>query len=346
MSTETKKQFLQNRLKDTVLLATEKAAAHILNPSAFPLPPSGTKSLERAFYDVAMALPKRKRDDFAEKLKAAVHTSDAGRRQKYGDLHAVNLKSNIPVHEQVKNIAVPEKMKFTKEDLEKHDFGKQAGKAVLSKHPAAPRQAALASKVDFIVDSLTCNKTNDLRKDEINIAAFASDNQGNSFDKAPFLVGEFKKGDTLPLNAAGNLFSFPVDGGSTGEFPIVLSAGIFIVETDIIHNTDLGEKLATAFSVAQVLLLTTGMGLMFVPGISFPLVFGLLVASVACGLLGHYVFPSLTDDIGAAVTDTLSFEAQPGIGETVSKNLPLEIDISFFGIKKGDYSAAIRWVTS
>src|SRR5690349_2240738 len=101
LNSEAKLQFLQKRFKDTIMIAAEKAAGHLLDPQSYPLPAG--KNLERAFYDVAMALPSRKRDNFSDKYKAAVNASDAQRKQKYGDLHAVDLRSNKTIAEQVKD---------------------------------------------------------------------------------------------------------------------------------------------------------------------------------------------------------------------------------------------------
>ena len=82
------------------------------------------------------------------------------------------------------------------------------------------------------------------------MGAFATDAAGVNSDKAPFFVGKFKKGESVAVGAQGNLFSFAIDGGSVGgEFPLTFIAGLLLVEADLIHNKDFGNKLAAVFSL-------------------------------------------------------------------------------------------------
>ncbi len=349
----TKLQYLQKRFNDTVMLVAEKVAAHLLSPQSYPMP--GGKNLERALYDVAMALPKRKRENFADKFKASVNASDAQRKQKYGDLHAVNLRANKAIADQVKALPVEDKMKFTETDVKtffsKYSFvnPKKSGGKILGKTRAKvqPQQASVdATQLQFIVDSLTCIKTNDIRKDEISLGGFAVDNFGVENDKAPFSVGEFKKTDTVGLGANAALFSFSIDGGSTGiVFPATFVAGIFLVEADLIHNAELGAKLAFLFSLMGSVMIAVSIGLVFVPGgIPFAIA-GLFIAG-GFSLLGHYIIPVMIDDFSFAITDTLTLEGPLAVGDTFNRSLATEINSTIFNVVKGSYTAAARWVAS
>lgn len=346
-----KLQFLQKRFNDTVMLAAEKAAGHLLNPQAFPLPAANKKSLERALYDVAMVLPKRKREKFADKFKASINASDAQRKQKYGDLHAVNLRNNKAIADQVKALPVDAGMKLTDEEtktiVSKYSpvKTKLPGKIVGGK--PKPQQASVdATTLQFIVDNLTCVKTNDLKKDEISLGAFATDNFGAASDKAPFFVGKFKKGETVSLAGNATLFTFSIDGGSTGVvFPATFVAGLFLVEADLIHNRELGEKLAVAFGLIGVTLMAVSIGLFFVPGGALAAII-ILFVSGAFNIFGHYIIPVLIDDFSLAVTDTLVLDAPPAIGETFNRSLAFSISASLSGITKGSYTANARWVAS
>ncbi len=338
--------FLEKRLTDTLQLAAEKAAAHLSNPSAYPLPPANTRSMERALYEVAMALPKRKRDDFAEKLMTSVQGSPASRLSRFGDLAAIDLKKAMPVHEQVKAIAIPEAMKLTSDENALPDLKKFVPGALKKSKQLQPAQAVLATKLDFIVDSVTCNKTNDLKKDEIRMGAFGNDSTGASFNTDPFFVGKFKKNDSIPAGAKGNLFVFSADGGSVGGFPITYLAGLFLIEEDLIHNEELGNKLSFAFALAMPLLIAAASGALFIPGTGPTISTILFVAAGVSAFLGHYLIPAMIDDFSAVVTDTLVLEQQPLIGETISKTLEFTIPGSVAGYKKAKYTAAVRWVTS
>lgn len=345
-----KLQYLQKRIDDTLMLAAEKVAGHLLNPQTYPLPPTSKKSLERALYDVAMALPKKKRDKFADKFKTSLNAGVTQRKQKYGDLHAIDLRSNKIIAEQVRDLPVSESMKITETEMNIISPKKAPVKIKLPGKKAGnkpqPQQAALATKLDFIVDNLVCNKTNDIRKDEINMGAFGNDSSGTVFDTAPFFVSKFKEGETVALGAKGNLFNFSIDAGSVGVvFPYTAVAGLFLVEADLIHNAELGEKLAAAFALIGLTLLVVSLVLFFVPGGAIYAII-LLCVSGALNIFGHYIIPILIDDFSLVVTDTLVLEAQPAIGETFSRALKLEIEVSDFQFLRGEYIANARWVAS
>lgn len=148
------------------------------------------------------------------------------------------------------------------------------------------------------------------------------------------------------MGARGNLFSFSLDAGSTGgTFPLTFIAGLFIVESDLIHNTAFGNKLSAFFAILGTTLALVSMGMIFVPGIGFPLVVATMIIALGFNILGHYVVPILIDDIGFPVADTLVLDAPPNIGQSFARTIELTIDRSGTpGFSKGAYTANARWV--
>lgn len=341
-------KFLQQRYNHTVELAAEKAAQHLKNPQQYPLPSDGKKSLEKAFYDFIHALPKRKQDDFLEKMQPALSLSGPQRQQKYGVLATINLKINTPVADQVKAMPVADNLKVSADEINKFREGFLSAKKMITAKiggKAFPRQAAAATKLDFIVDTVTCVKTNDIRKDEINLGAFATDAIGVNIDKAPFFVGKFKDGESKGLG--GNLFSFSLDAGSVGaDFPLTFITGVFLVEKDLIANETLGQKLAAIFAALGVLFIIVGSGLLFVPGIGGTLALISFCMALGFSILGHYVFPAMIDDISEPFIDTLVLDALPAIGETFNRTLEFKLPFVESGFNKGSYTATARWVVS
>src|SRR5258705_5470586 len=234
-----KLQYLHSRYQHSISLAIEKTAAHLKNPQQYPLP-SGSQNLEKAFSGLVGILPKRKQDKFVDKLNAALNASPAQRQQKYGDLAAVDLHSNKSIADQVKALPVNEQVRFTDAEItELHEqaFGRHIGDKIRTiqkqkqKHPPKTRQAAaaVATTLKFVLDTLTCNKTSEIRKDEITASAFAVSSTGVSLQKDAFFAADFKKGDSKNIGAAGDLFSFLLDDSSTGGvFPQTFSVGLFM----------------------------------------------------------------------------------------------------------------------
>lgn len=347
----TKIKYFHQRYEHTIELAIEKVAHHLETPAQYPLPSAGKKSLERALYDLVKAVPKKRQEKFIDHLKSTIPVTAAQRQQKYGDLATVDLKSNKPIAEQVRDLPVDDRYKISAEEAKNFQAPAFPVKKIVAGNRIPnirqPRQAAVATQLDFIVDSLTCVKTNDIRKDEISLRAFATDAAGVDHEKAPFFVGKFKKGETVSLGANSTIFSFPLDNGSTGGiFPQTFIAGLVVIEADLIHNEDLGNKLAAVFTVLGTVILTISLGLMFVPGINPYIVLAGLIVAIGFEILGHYIIPIIIDDFSFPVVDTLVLDAPPAIGETLTRTLQLDIGRSaLLGFTKGTYTANIRWVT-
>jgi hypothetical protein len=342
-------KFLQQRFEHTVQLAMEKAAAHLKNPQQYPLPAANANSLEQAFCKLVNALPNKRQHLFLEKMETGLNSSLAARQQKYGDLALVNLTSNQPVLEQVKNLDLPAAIKISEQDLQQMEteiFPER--KPFLFKQPGkqqpTPKAATFATKLNFIVESLVCHKTNDIHKDEILLGAFGTDSAGIAASVNPFLAGKFKKGETVSLGDKGNLFRFTIgDGLGGGVFPESFTAGIFIIEKDLIHSQELSDNLALVFSLIGEVLIGIAFVLLFIPGVPKILLFIIGGIGLGFNFLGHFVIPIITDDFAEPATDSFLLNEPPRPGEFFVRTFDFSINTST-GLTRGSYTANVKWV--
>ena len=249
IQTSPKIKNLQTRVKNTLRLAVERAAGHLDDPKKYPLP-GDSKSLEHAVYNIFAALPDRRQRKLIDRLKPNMKASVTKRKELYGDLASVSMSSVKTITEQVTAMPVSQNLQLTKEDLDKINAAasqqvekpKKSGYST-GKKTATPRQLANPS-LAFFVDSITCQKTSEIRKDEISITGFASDSNNVQQNAPSFFNSDFKKGDSATVNK--KLFNFILDGGSVGGAS-TFAAGLFLLEKDLMHNTNLASKLEVFF---------------------------------------------------------------------------------------------------
>lgn len=344
-----------NRLKHTVDLSVIKAVAHFKNPSQNPLP-ADPKALERVFYNALRAVPKRKQDDTIARFQNLMNASQ--RTSVYGDLgQQVNFASPVSVAQQVQALPLPANMRFNEADVANltkqleaplQQVGQHAaqviGQAAAKRPPrqqAAPRQAVLASSMEFAVISATCVKTNDILKDEINLSVSTVDGFGAPLTAGPFFVGKFKKGDTVNLGATGQLFDFKISGTT---FPASFPFSIFMVESDWIQNADLALQLGLVLFVTGGTLIAVGTtlaalglaGVVTAPAV--PIFLALAVTGLVIGETGRSVLPWLADDISNVVSDALILGNEPEPEQVFDRTLTVD---GFF--KRGEYRVVLRW---
>lgn len=346
-----KTEQIKNRAQNTIALAFEKVVAHHEDPSAYPLPADG-KSLEKALHNLLEKLPLLKRKKLIDKVNLTLKADINKRKQIYGDLAAIDLKLSAPIVERVKAMPVPESLKILTQEIDevKSVFSKFVSKQRVNKtetvKPAARQVAGVASKLGFFLDELTCDKTGDIHKDEINIAGFAVDNLGNNIDLAPFFAGKFKKGDTIQLGAKSRLFQFDL---TTAAFPASFTAGIFIIEKDMLSNRDLVDKLSIACVAIGVSLFAISTATLAVAALGGPWSEMLTVALMSAGLLftviGANILPFLEDDISFGAGDVLTLENKIRIGDVFDR--PLQLGDGFTGyadLFDGRYFAKAKWL--
>jgi hypothetical protein len=349
--------LLANRAKSVIDLALIKAVAHHRNPSQNPLP-ADPKSLERAYYNLFKAIPKRKQDDAIAKFQNLM--TAAQRANAYGDLGQINFASAVSVVEQATALPLPANLRFNADDIADLQKQFEAGRGIsgalkkakerieemggqAAKKPGnfrPPQQAVAAKQLEFEVVSATCVEPNDIRKDEINLAVTAIDGFGVGTSKGPFFVSKFKKGDDIALGDAGKIATFLI---SDVVFPASFPASAFMVESDWIHNNDLADKLIVAFLITGTAVSAVGMGFLVLGAasvVAIPIgLTGALVALIAS--LGFYsaagVISLMADDISAPAAETLILDAAPVPGSVFERIITISFD------SRGAYTVLLRW---
>lgn len=338
-------KYIRQRISATLQLSVEKAAAHLKNPGQYPLP-SGRDNLEFAIVDLLKTLPKRKPDRFLDKMKEALNAGTAARQQRYGDLAAIDLRNNKVIADQAKTIEVLVAMRITEADLPQLKIPGLNKKKVKAVKPVAggrqPSQAVPGTQLLFAVESITCNKPTDIRKDEVSLSAFAISSSGEQQERNNFFSADFKKKERKSPGAAGNLFRFDI-GDSTGSgFPISFSAGVFIVEKDWIRNAETAEKVGAILRLTGKLICFGSLSLLFIPAASLPLSLSVLGIGAVILFTGDVLLFFAGDDTSETGTDDLLLETPPLAGENFARNITLQfVDDGF--IKSGNYSVAVRW---
>lgn len=327
---------LVERTTKAVDLAMEKVVAHHQNPQQYPLP-ADSKSLERAFHNLFEKLPALKRKKVINKANETLKASSSERTRIYGDLAQVDLRSAVSVGEQVKSLPLPANLRFTQAET-KSVMAKFKTLAAKPKATGRPRQAAEASEIGFVVQNLTCVKPNDIRKDEVSLAGFGVDNVGNAFNVAPFFVGKFKKGDTLGVGA-GNLFNFKL---AEGVFPKAFTASFFLVEKDLLRNSDFINAVIISLQVAGAALVAIFEGMLIVAAAGGPVSVALVIAAAVTGLglvILAKVSSIMLDDFSFDSIDVLVLDAPVAPGTTFDRSFEIQV-----GVYRGKYRATAQWI--
>lgn len=336
-------KYLQQRITDTFSLSVEKAAAHLKDPAKNPLP-AGKDNLEFAIVDFLNVLPKRRRDKFLDKLKNDLAASGAARRQKYGELAAVDFGSTRSIAEQAMAIPVKKEMLIGEKDIPGIQIPvKPAAKDKQKKvaNERQPRQAVPGTAVLFSIDKITCIETTDRRKDEVTVSAFGVSGTGEVFESNDFFIADFKKNETKSPGEAGTLFKFGVDS-SVNVFPLSLSAGVFIVEKDPLSNAKKSEKIGSILRLTAKLLTPVAIGAFFIPGIGIPLGSVLSGSVILMIGIGEFLQFVAGDDFSETVIDELLLETPPFAGEVFPRTLEIGFVSGGFRLK-GKYSVSTRW---
>lgn len=342
-----KREKIHLRMRNMVQIAFEKAVAHYENPQMYPLP-ADSKSVERCFYDLMSTLSKSKKNKIADKINETLKASSAQRSNLYKDLANLNFKSSVSISEQVKALSLPDDLKISEQEAEslsgKHKLFN--GSAVKDAKALQPHAQAVALKVSFVVDSLTCLNPDDLHKDEINLAGFAIDAFGNNVQVAPFFVGKFKKNETVSLGAKGKLFTLDLN---TAQLVNTMTAGLFIVESDLVHNDETVNKLIALFvaigiAIGVVMLALVAVTIFVAPVISVTFASFMVVLSTTFQMLGLQFIPFIGDDISLAATDTLVLDQKIFVGDAFNRTLQIGKGFDANSTFDGKYTATARWI--
>ncbi len=347
---QNKLRFLQQRVDHTVQLSAEKAAAHLRNPAQNPLP-AGGESLESAIVDMVRTLPRRKQDDFLERMNTALNATAAARQQKFGALASVNFQIATAVADQVKAIPVPDEFKLTNEELPQRSVSPTrkvartvTGNAMVNR-PPLPQQAVVGTILQFAVENITCIETNDRRKDEMVFSAFVADSSGATQERTNFFSADFREGDSKSPGAAGNLFTINLGDSTGGVFPATFAGGVLMVEEGLFGGGDGVETAGAILRVVGKVIAAGSVAVSFIPGAGLPLAFTILGIGTAILFAGDVLLFAGGDEISQVVPDELLFDTPPLAGETFSRT----VQVGFIGdgfIKKGEYAIDLRWTVA
>src|SRR5215216_1200308 len=151
---DTKLNWLKERVSRVIDMSLERVVAHNENPQYYPLP-GDNKSLERALHRLFESLPARNKKKVIDKVNKTLKANSTERNRIYGDLAEVNFRSSASLVEQVKSKPLPSNIKLTQADVNELRR-RQKLQPVKPRKPArlVPAQAAVASQVTFVIESL------------------------------------------------------------------------------------------------------------------------------------------------------------------------------------------------
>lgn len=204
---------LVRRISDAMSISFEKAVASLHQPKDYPLP-SAPSAAERIWADFLSSLPKRKQKEAVELFFDRVQTSGTARKQMYGLLAQVNLRSAVPISDQVRRIAIPKPNKPSAKFI--GSLGKRLESAIECKRVRAekrgvPHLNSPSPKLEMRLVSMTCGKdTPELGKDEMFINGVSSDGIGQLRTIPDFNLGKYKSGASKVFNPPEVFHVFPL----------------------------------------------------------------------------------------------------------------------------------------
>lgn len=321
---------IRSRFNDMINISIEKAAAHFEDPSAYPLS-ADNRTIERAFYNLLEALPRIRRNKVIDKINETLKAGIENRTASYGNLANVNFKSAVPISEQVKSFLIPAEMKITEE--ESHKLLDKVKERHIKKSLPRPQQVgAAASKLSLVLNSITCLKTDDVKKDELSVAGFILDPLANKIDIVQFDAGKFKEGDVVPFNRS--LAEVTI----ISNFPESYSASLFLVERDLISNPEITDKIKILMAAIGYTLT----GLSVVICIAAPVLSWVIFGIGVFSMFARYFLPLLNDDISLVSEDVLTLAEKVDVGDTFERNVNISgpnTIAQFDGI----YSLSFKW---
>jgi hypothetical protein len=345
---------VKERLQHTQELIVARAAAHVLHPNEYPLP-ADQESLEHQFVEVYHLLSNRGKNNFEENAKLIIGYMTADRRAELGDLANLNHKSPLSTVEQVKQLGTNDNMRINMAHIEANEaqlrrFLPKSWPGTITEGPL--REVDVRGQnprtLSLFVDSIHCENTNDLRKDEISLFGFTFDAFGQGTKVEQFEVGEFKKGETIALGSKSKLRDF--DLRAPGFFPQSFFANLFLFEKDLVNFENTGKRLMMLGASLSATFLGVGAYLLTLSPI--PVVGTALgIASIACLLMsaisyGFAIFiAAMCEDVSGAAGSAFTFNIPPVIpvGTAFTETINFTIEGGLFGVRKAKYSAQVRW---
>ena len=349
--TEAKAEFMKTRLNQMLELTLAKVEAHIKSPATYPLP-SNPKSAERLMLNLYQRSPKHKQSSFFDKVETVTTLNPTQMQQRFGDLAAVDLKSDKACFEQIRAIQIPETYRFT--ELEKNKLTgtaekKFSGKLNIGSKLAAqktpPQPTGLNPRtLSLFVDSVKCIKTQDVFKDEISITGFTIDALGQSNVFQRINVGKIKKEETKQIGIDIKDF----DLRAAGVFPQSFLVGFVVTDKDLASEEQVAEN-AIVVAIIGAVIFEIGLSMLFlsaIPALAPLAIVALLTMLLGIGIytFGFLIPVAILSDSSGLVPDSFIFNIPPviPIGTAFSRQLNAELEGGIMGLK-GNYKLNIRW---
>jgi hypothetical protein len=353
-----KYDLIAKRVEFTAHLSMAKMLAHVNNPSVYPMT-SDNKALENILFNHYKKLPNSAQKKFAEAISNQIKMPEttAQREAKYGDLAKVDFKKNEPVSAQIQQLPFPDHLKFTAAENEiisktilKKRINNKKNTESIQPAIAAPRIIRLS------VESIHCNNTVEIKKDEMLLTGLFTDALGVTTNFGIIDIGKMKDNDTIALGVKGQLAE--VNLNNAGFFPQTLLGTFALIDKDIFADQ---EKIEEAFKICAAMAITlTSIGIITLgiavgtalAGGNLAIAVGLatgaivaLISSFVVLVVGGGITLFLQGESSELINDAFVFDLNPVTlqpGESVVRNLNVDISRSI-GKKKGNYTMNVKW---
>ncbi len=155
---------------------------------------------------------------------------------------------------------------------------------------------------------------------------------------------KFRKNETVLLGDKSKLFTVNIDPNQVAQSFI---AGLFIVESDIISNQDIVNKLAILFAVIALTLSIVALAIVIAgtlgAAVTITAFAVFFFSSFGIGLISQFI-PLLGDDISFTVIDTLAIADKVDVGENFPRTITIGKGFDSINSFDGEYTASARWV--
>lgn len=217
--TDPKVRKIAMRVAKTFYLAAEKAVAHSVDASAYPMP-SNPNAPEQIFASRFKELPQLKKSAAISRVMSFIKGPKENRVRLYGDLAQIDLGVDTEIRQQVKALPFPQKLRFPKTHLETliHPISNVLYSG------GVPQSLIINDKLECRIHKVVCvDETNSfwepewIGSDEILLGGSSIDATGVTKKIEAFDVGSFDDGSVKEYPARKTFTIFNLLAGT--EWP-------------------------------------------------------------------------------------------------------------------------------
>ncbi len=212
-------------------LAMEKVVANDAEPAAFPMPQQAD-SVEQIIRSRYQQLKPEQKQLARAKLLPRAKGSAALRKQVFGDLAGVDIRSAAPVSAQARKLPFPQELKLSAAEVKQITGGNGT-----TSRAAAAAALPITDKLELRIHRLKCvDETGgglfgETGKDEMALAATIVDETGDTEKVAEREIGAFNDGDVKTFAPPLRFATFNLREGT--EFPKSYFATLVLAEKDL-----------------------------------------------------------------------------------------------------------------